>query len=174
MKLKRQEEIMRIIAEREVETQEQLMEALAERGFTCTQRPSPATSRACTWSRNDGGGNYKYVVSGRRAVIGFAGRLRTIFRESVTSFDSAQNIVVIKTMPGLAGAAGAALDGMELSAMVGSLAGDDTVLLIMRDAPPPRNFAGRSRRCSGNTSMSRSRRAGGLPCSRCCILKTSR
>lgn len=141
MKLKRQEEIMRIIAEREVETQEQLMEALAERGFTCTQATVSRDIKSLHLVKEPtGGGNYKYVVSGRRAVLGFAGRLRTIFRESVTSFDSAQNIVVIKTMPGLAGAAGAALDGMELSAMVGSLAGDDTVLLIMRDAAAAEEF----------------------------------
>ena len=62
-----------------------------------------------------------------------AGRLRTIFREGVTSFDVAQNIVVVKTMPGLGSAAGAALDGMDIPGMVGSIAGDDTVLLIMRD-----------------------------------------
>ena len=59
-------------------------------------------------------------------------KLRTIFRECVTSFDVAQNIVVLKTMPGLASAAGAAMDGMELPDLVGSLAGDDTAILIMR------------------------------------------
>lgn len=58
--------------------------------------------------------------------------LNNIFRESVTSFDSAQNIVVLKTMPGLASAACSALDGMHLPNMVGSLAGDDTAILIMR------------------------------------------
>ena len=65
----------------------------------------------------------------RRAI---AGRLQNIFKEGVTSCDVAQNIVVVKTMPGLAPAAGAALDGMELDGLVGSLAGDDTVILIMR------------------------------------------
>ena len=46
----------------------------------------------------------------------------------------AQNIVVVKTMPGLAPAAGAALDGMEIDGLVGSLAGDDTAILIMRSS----------------------------------------
>lgn len=50
----------------------------------------------------------------------------------MTSFDRAQNLVVVKTMPGLGSAAGAALDGMEIDGFVGSLAGDDTVLIIMR------------------------------------------
>ena len=61
-----------------------------------------------------------------------AGRLNNIFRESVTSFDCAQNIVVLKTMPGLASAACSAIDGMHLPTVVGTLAGDDTALLIMR------------------------------------------
>ena len=61
-----------------------------------------------------------------------AGRLRTIFKEGVTSFDVAQNIVVLKTMPGLASAACAAIDGMDIANLVGSLAGDDTAILIMR------------------------------------------
>ena len=63
----------------------------------------------------------------------FNGRLRNIFKEGVTSFDVAQNIVVVKTVTGLAQAAGAALDGMEIEGFVGSLAGDDTVILIMRN-----------------------------------------
>jgi transcriptional regulator of arginine metabolism len=61
-----------------------------------------------------------------------AERLRTIFKEAVTSFDVAQNIVVVKTMPGLAPAACSTLDSMHIPDMVGTLAGDDTALLIMR------------------------------------------
>ena len=60
------------------------------------------------------------------------GRLQTIFRQGVTSYDMAQNIVVLRTMPGLASAAAAAIDAMEIPELVGSLAGDDTVILIMR------------------------------------------
>ena len=64
------------------------------------------------------------AISDRKASLNFAGRLRTIFKEGVTSFDLAQNIVVIKTMPGLASAACAAIDGMEIGGLVGSLAGN--------------------------------------------------
>ena len=69
---------------------------------------------------------------GRRGGHSFAGRLKNIFKEGVASCEAAQNIVVVKTMPGLAPAAAAALDGMELDGFVGSLAGDDTAILIMR------------------------------------------
>ena len=79
-----------------------------------------------------GFGTYRYAVSERKVSLNLAGRLRTIFKEGVTSFVVAQNIVVLKTMPGLASAAGAAIDGMEIADLVGSLAGDDTAILIMR------------------------------------------
>ena len=127
MKSKRQEEILRIIEEVDVETQDQLLEQLRLRGVTSTQATISRDIKELT-----GYGTYKYVVSERKTSLNFAGRLRTIFKEGVTSFDMAQNIVVVKTMPGLASAACAAVDGMEIPDLVGSLAGDDTALLIMR------------------------------------------
>ena len=78
-----------------------------------------------------GQGVYKYAVSGNRTKLNFAEKLRTIFRESITSIAYAQNIVVLKTMPGLASAACSALDNMDIAYMVGSLAGDDTAFLVM-------------------------------------------
>ena len=79
---------------------------------------------------------YKYAVSGNRTKLNFAEKLRTIFRESITSIDYAQNIVVIKTMPGLASAACAALDNMEFNFLVG----DDTAFLVMRDTDSAAEF----------------------------------
>ncbi len=79
-----------------------------------------------------GHSTYKYAVSERKTSLNVAGRLNNIFRESVTSFDCAQNIVVLKTMPGLASAACSAIDGMHLPNIVGTLAGDDTGIMIMR------------------------------------------
>lgn len=133
MKSKRQEEILRIIEEVDVETQDQLLEHLKERGVSSTQATISRDIKELHLIKElTGFGTYKYVVSERKTSLNFAGRLRTIFKEGVTSFDLAQNIVVVKTMPGLASAACAALDGMELPDMVGSLAGDDTAMLIMR------------------------------------------
>lgn len=133
MKSKRQQEILDIISRREVETQEQLLECLRERGIETTQATISRDIKQLHLVKElTAGGIYKYAVSQRRLAMNFAGKLRTIFKESVTSFDAAQNLVVLKTMPGLANAAGAAIDGMELPDLVGSLAGDDTVLLIMR------------------------------------------
>ena len=129
MKSKRQEEILRIIEEVDVETQDQLLEHLKERGVSSTQATISRDIKELHLIKElTGFGTYKYVVSERKTSLNFAGRLRTIFKEGVTSFDLAQNIVVIKTMPGLASAACAALDGMEIPDMVGSLAGDDTAM----------------------------------------------
>lgn len=133
MKSKRQQEILDIISQREVETQEQLLECLKERGITTTQATISRDIKQLHLVKElTVNGIYKYAVSQRKAAMSFAGKLRTILRESITSYDMAQNMVVLKTMPGLANAAAAAIDGMELSNLVGSLAGDDTVLLIMR------------------------------------------
>lgn len=134
MKTTRQEMILRIIAEQDIETQDQLLLVLKGSGIPSTQATISRDIKELHLVKElAGSGTYRYAVSGRKASLNVAGRLRTIFRESVTSFDVAQNIVVVKTMPGLAPAAAAALDGMDVPDLVGSLAGDDTVILIMRE-----------------------------------------
>lgn len=141
MKSRRQTEILRIIEEKNVETQDQLLAELRQRGVTSTQATISRDIKELHLVKElTGHGTYKYVVSGRKANLNFAGRLRTIFKEGVTSFDRAQNIVVLKTMPGLASAACAAIDGMEIEDLVGSLAGDDTAVLIMRDNQKAADF----------------------------------
>lgn len=133
MKGKRQSEILQIIETTDVETQDQLLAELRERGIAATQATISRDIKDLHLVKEQtANGSYKYIQSERKLSLNFADRLRTIFREGVTSFDLAQNIVVVKTMPGLAAAAGAALDGMGIVDMVGSLAGDDTVVLIMR------------------------------------------
>lgn len=133
MKAKRQQEILRIIEERDVETQDQLLAELRERGVQSTQATISRDIKELHLVKElTGYGTYKYTVSGHGTSLNYAERLRTIFKEGVTSFDLAQNIVVLKTMPGLASAACSAIDGMEIDNLLGSLAGDDTALLVMR------------------------------------------
>ena len=72
----------------------------------------------------------------------FSNRLNTIFRECVTSFDYAQNIIVVHTLPGLANAAASALDTMNMSVILGTIAGDDTVFIVMRDNNSAAAFCG--------------------------------
>ena len=141
MKSKRQAEILRIIEDVDVETQEQLLSELKDRGVTSTQATIARDIKELHLIKElTSYGTYKYAVSGRKTSMNIAGRLRTIFKEGVTAFDRAQNIVVLKTMPGLASAACAAIDGMEIGDLVGSLAGDDTAILIMRDSEKAESF----------------------------------
>ena len=132
MKNDRQAMILEIIEKEPVDTQEQLQQRLKELGVTCTQATISRDIKQLHLVKEPvGQGRYRYTV---------ADKLRNIFRESITSVDWAQNIVVVKTMPGLAGAAGAALDSMNIPGVVGSLAGDDTALLILRDAAVAENL----------------------------------
>lgn len=142
MKSKRQTEILRLIAEHEIETQEQMLEELRACGIKATQATISRDIKELNLVKQpSAGGGSRYVVAQARQLHhSFTNRLRNIFKEGVTSFDVAQNIVVVKTMPGLASAAGAALDGMEIDGLVGSLAGDDTVIMIMRTSQAAEEF----------------------------------
>lgn len=141
MKNDRQNQLLQIISEECIETQEQLLERLRSRGIKSTQATISRDIKELHLIKEPAGqGRYRYAVSAHRVKLNFADRLRTIFRESILSADYAQNIVVIKTMPGLAQGAASALDSMQISDMVGSLAGDDTVMIVMRDLESAADF----------------------------------
>ncbi len=134
MKNDRQNRILAIIAREDIDTQEALLERLQQEGIRCTQATISRDIKQLHLIKEPiGRGRYRYAVSIHRNSLNVADKLRTIFRESITSIDCAQNIVVIKTMSGLASAAAASIDSMKVPYMVGSLAGDDTVLMVMRD-----------------------------------------
>ena len=141
MKNDRQSKILEIIEREPIDTQEQLQQRLLEQGITCTQATISRDIKQLHLIKEPmGQGKYRYAVSVQRNRLNVADKLRTIFRESIISIDYAQNIVVIKTMAGLANAAAAALDSMNIPYMVGSLAGDDTAMLVMRDTESARTF----------------------------------
>ncbi len=141
MKNDRQSMILEIIEQEAIDTQEQLQQRLFERGVTCTQATISRDIKQLHLIKEPvGQGKYRYAVSVQRNKLNVADKLRTIFRESIISVESAQNLVVIKTMAGLANAAAAALDNMNIPYVVGTLAGDDTALLIMRDSESAKSF----------------------------------
>ena len=134
MKPGRQSVILEIISERDIETQHQLMQALAERGIKSTQATLSRDIKDMRLIKELGpNGNYRYVQAAKPEQDDSSERLRTILKESLVSFDLAQNLLVIKTLPGLAPAACSAIDGMHIENLVGTLAGDDTAFLAMRD-----------------------------------------
>ena len=134
MKSKRQSRILEIVAHEDIETQEELLERLRQNGFKSTQATVSRDIRDLRLVKSQiGDGQYKYAISAEMAESAFSSRLRSIFRDSVISFEAAQNIVVLKTMPGLAPAACSALDALEHPDVAGTLAGDDTAFVAMRD-----------------------------------------
>ncbi|MGM9662001.1 MAG: arginine repressor [Oscillospiraceae bacterium] len=141
MKNERQEKILQIIRENDVETQEGLLRHLKKMGVNSTQATiSRDIKQLHLVKQPTGSGGYRYAVSASKPHLNVAEKLRTIFRESITQVDCAQNMVVIKTMPGMASAACAAVDAMDVPYMVGSLAGDDTVFLVMRKSESAEEF----------------------------------
>ena len=143
MKSQRQAKIMEIIANRNVETQEQLLALLQAEGFRGTQATISRDIKELRIVKElTGMGTYRYTVSSNEVSGSFSNRLNTIFRECVTGFDYANNIIVIRTLPGLASAAGSASDSMSMSMVVGTLAGDDTVMVVMRDNNSAAAFCG--------------------------------
>lgn len=143
MKTKRQAKILEIISNTNVETQEQLLKALEEEGFTSTQATISRDIKELRIVKElTSLGTYRYSVSEKDAPPALTDRLNTIFRECVTSIDYAENIIVIHTLPGLASAAGSALDAMKINVVLGTLAGDDTVMIVMRDSNAAAAFCG--------------------------------
>lgn len=143
MKSQRQAKILEIISNRNVETQEQLLAALQAEGFRGTQATISRDIKELRIVKElTSLGTYRYTTSNSDFSSSFSARLNTIFKECVISFDYAQNIIIIRTLPGLASAAGSAVDAMNLSTVVGSLAGDDTVMIVMRDTNAAATFCG--------------------------------
>ncbi len=143
MKSQRQAKIMEIISTKNVETQEQLLEELICAGFRCTQATISRDIKSMRIVKElTNLGTYRYTTSANEMGTSFTSRLNTIFKECVVSYDYAQNIIVIRTLPGLASAAGSAIDAMDMSAVVGTLAGDDTVMVVMRDSNAAAAFCG--------------------------------
>ncbi|MBR5490995.1 MAG: arginine repressor [Oscillospiraceae bacterium] len=141
MKSFRQEKIVEIISKRNIETQNQLMTALLSEGIKSTQATLSRDIRDLHLVKElTADGSYRYILGTKDGASDFDQRLKKIFRESVVDYAVAQNILVIKTLPGLANAACTALDNMEISNLVGSIAGDDTAFLAMKDNASAEHF----------------------------------
>ena len=134
MKSERQRKILEIIGKENIETQNQLIEALAREGVRSTQATLSRDIRDMHLVKElSPDGVYRYTAGGRDGSFDHDARLRKIFRESVVDYAVAQNLLVIKTLPGLADAASSMLESLDLPNLVGSIAGDDTAFVAMRD-----------------------------------------
>ena len=131
MKNSRHTRILEIINDHVIETQDDLIEKLKESGYIVTQATISRDIKQLgliKTATKDGG--YKYTSS-KNENSGNENKLKNIMRETAVNAQNAQNIVVVKTFPGMANAAAAALDALAEEAIVGSIAGDDTIFIVV-------------------------------------------
>ena len=132
MKAKRHAKILEIIAKYNLETQEEISERLEEEGFHATQATISRDIRELKLTKvTDGAGRQKYVVL-NEGNDGMNEKYVRVFRDGFVSMDMAQNILVIKTVSGMAMAVAAALDALKWQEIVGCIAGDDTIMCAVR------------------------------------------
>ena len=131
MKLERHSKIVELIGKYEVETQEELAELLQAEGFKVTQATVSRDIRELKLTKAQAeSGRQRYMVMDTRGNLN--GKYSRILREGFVSMDMAQNILIVKTVSGIAMAVAAALDHMDCHEIVGSIAGDDTIMCAVR------------------------------------------
>ena len=144
MKNKRQKKILELIVRYEIGTQEELMERLRESGFDVTQATVSRDIREMKLTKVETHGKLHYVAF-RETDEDMKEKYERVFRDGFVSMDNAQNILVIKTVSGMAMAVAAALDSMEFNEIVGSIAGDDTIMCAIRSLDDTINLMGKLR-----------------------------
>ncbi|MBQ3105671.1 MAG: arginine repressor [Lachnospiraceae bacterium] len=134
MKESRQGKIVELVENYEIETQDELVERLRSAGFKATQATVSRDIRQLKLSKIAvGNGKQKYIILPREEAH-MGDKYSRVLREGFVSMDKAQNILVIKTVSGMAMAVAAALDALKLPEVVGCIAGDDTVMAAIRTA----------------------------------------
>ncbi len=147
LKSLRHEKILEIITKNDIETQDELTERLKKEGFNVTQATVSRDIKALRLIKttcHEGGdeNRYKYAVNGTREEndAALTGKFKSILGQSIVKIDSASNLVVVKTYAGMANASAAALDSMNIPDVLGTIAGDDTILIVMKTAEEASDF----------------------------------
>lgn len=133
MRYSRQNKILELINDNIIETQEQLMDMLANAGFSATQSTVSRDIKELQLSKVlSADGRYRYSAAANDDKP-ISERFIKIFRETIVSYNSANNLIVVKTLSGCGNAAAEAVDCMELKHVIGSVAGDNTMLIVVDD-----------------------------------------
>ena len=134
MKISRQSKIIELINKYDIETQEELADRLMKDGYNVTQATVSRDIRELKLTKVAvDGGKQKYIVL-QKTEAGMSEKYTRVLKDGFMSMDMAQNIIVIKTVPGMAMAVAAALDALQINSIVGCIAGDDTVMCAIRTA----------------------------------------
>ena len=135
MKNGRQQKILELIEKYDIDTQETLIKKLSESGYNVTQTTISRDIRQLNLVKGvTAKGTYKYIVPAVAAKDSSVPILNSAITDSVTKIEAAGNIVVVKTFPGMANALAVCIDSLHHDDIVGSVAGDDTILLVVKDA----------------------------------------
>lgn len=133
MKYQRQAKIMELVEKYDIETQDELLEKLKEEGFQATQATVSRDIREMNLTKvSVPGARQKYVME-KKNRYETLNSYRNVLSTGIVSVDTAENIIVIKTLSGVAMAVAAALDHMEIDGLVGTIAGDDTIFLAVKE-----------------------------------------
>ena len=136
MKKGRQEKILELITKHEIDTQDDLMDMLREEGYKVTQATVSRDIRDLNLVKvSTSKGSYKYVVSRTPSSDGISGvsLLKNSVADTVTGVNCANNIIVVKTTPGMAQAVATLVDRLQSGEILGSVAGDDTIIIVAVD-----------------------------------------
>lgn len=132
MKISRQSKIIELINKYDIETQEELAERLMNDGYTVTQATVSRDIRELKLTKVAlDGGKQKYIVL-QKTEPALNEKYTRVLRDGYLSMDMAQNIIVIKTVAGMAMAVAAAIDSLHFNSIVGCIAGDDTIMCVIR------------------------------------------
>ena len=133
MKAKRHAKILELIGNKHINTQEELQAELSKNGFLVTQATVSRDIKELRLIKSlSNDGSYHYTTHQKEKGSDLSFKFHAIFSESVRGVDYAQNLVVVKCYTGMANAACAALDSIHWEGVVGTIAGDDTILVVMR------------------------------------------
>ena len=133
MKNSRHAKILEIITEYNIETQDELINKLCESGYDVTQATVSRDIKQLQLVKiATEDGKYKYALP-RRDDVTSGAKFKSILRDTATSIQNAENIVVIKTYPGMANAAAAAVDALAGDSIIGCIAGDDTIFIVVKN-----------------------------------------
>ena len=134
MKTKRQRKIIELITNYDIETQEELAAKLVENGFNVTQATISRDIRELNLTKiATKGGKQKSAVQSSSDIVSNSKYMR-VLNDGIITMDTAGNILVVKTVSGMAMAVAAALDAMQIKEILGCIAGDDTIMCVVKHA----------------------------------------
>jgi len=155
MKYNRHSKILELIEKYDIETQDELVEKLKEEGMDVTQATISRDIkelRLVKVATGDGRSKYASITQSDSDI---SSKLMRVFAEAFISADYANNIVVVKTLPGMAQAAASTIDSLKWPEIVGTIGGDDTVMIICRAEMIAEKLVERFNKMAANRAKSR-------------------